>query len=396
MMGQHFLPQQQGGQPVPQDEGDEDDLDTEEEDAEDATRRYNKGADGFVTSSAKLLRSLPKTRLSEALEAIDARFDATVTADLLQASLSRLLWVLTRVKPTTRVFQLRIKSYFQMFKLFKTANLRLVKRMSQFKYEEEILTPITVAPDDDIINQVSTNLGFQAEWLIHKGKSSGQGTSSASGIQLPITSMFVRPDGAGSVELARLPEPEQAQPNTLGLTAVSKAGPPPVAFAVPPPTAPVAVAVPPQTHAMVDLPPGAPVAMAVPANTAVPKAVPQPVALQMQGMLAQLQPAEIQQLMQQMMSQLPQPQPDRQPDPQPQPTDSAPLHDRQPDLQPDPELSMIVAREVDPEIQMCAFCQHDIDVGSGEALQCGHVFHMSCLADYMSATGKEKGGMLPT
>lgn len=64
---------------------------------------YNKNPDSKITSSATIIRNLPKTRLSTAIEHIDRRFDSTATADLDQHALSKLLWVLTRVKPRTKV-----------------------------------------------------------------------------------------------------------------------------------------------------------------------------------------------------------------------------------------------------------------------------------------------------
>jgi hypothetical protein len=64
---------------------------------------YNKNPDSKITSSATIIRNLPKIRLSTAIEKIDRRFDSTATADLDQHALSKLLWVLTRVKPRTKV-----------------------------------------------------------------------------------------------------------------------------------------------------------------------------------------------------------------------------------------------------------------------------------------------------
>jgi hypothetical protein len=392
------MPQMQGRpaqqQVLPDEDGD-DDLEGEEcdEDDDDANK-YNKGADAHITSSAKLLKSLPKGRLSEAVEAVDNRFDATVTADLSVHSLAKLLWLLTRVKPMTRVCTLRVKSYTEMYKLFRTANTRLMARMSQFRYEEEVLKPITAAPDDAIIDSVSASMGFQAEWLLAKGKTN-PGAGPSTGIQVPITSMFASATrDAGSVApTAPVPMHQmQQQPAILGgLTAVSKAAPP---LNGQPAAAKAVTPVPPLTMmAAVPEAQAAPTAVA-PVATAVAMAV-GPVTMttsksQMQGMLAQLQPAELHQLMMQMAGQLQCQQAEPVIAPDDQPPSLAPQNN-------DAQLpqSGAQAESRDTETPMCAFCQHDIATNTGEALQCGHVFHATCLMDYMSATGKVKGACCP-
>ena len=49
-----------------------------------------------ITRSAAMLRSLPKRKLSEAVEALDECLDPTVTSDLSTAGLVRVLWLLSR------------------------------------------------------------------------------------------------------------------------------------------------------------------------------------------------------------------------------------------------------------------------------------------------------------
>ena len=49
-----------------------------------------------ITRSAAMLRSLPKRKLSEAVEAMDEALDPTVTSDLSTIGLVQVLWLLTR------------------------------------------------------------------------------------------------------------------------------------------------------------------------------------------------------------------------------------------------------------------------------------------------------------
>ena len=60
-----------------------------------------------VTRSASMVKSLPRARLSEALEFVDGRFDATFTSELSQVGLLAMVFVWCRIKPSVRICDLR-------------------------------------------------------------------------------------------------------------------------------------------------------------------------------------------------------------------------------------------------------------------------------------------------
>ncbi len=69
---------------------------------------YNKCPDAMITRSASTLRNLPRNRLSEALEAICPVLESGYTAELSISGCLMLLWILTRMKPLTKICDLRI------------------------------------------------------------------------------------------------------------------------------------------------------------------------------------------------------------------------------------------------------------------------------------------------
>jgi len=68
---------------------------------------YIKDESAAITKSATFVRCLPRTRLSEALEALHETLDSTMTSDLDLDGLLICLWIFTRVKPNQRVCDLR-------------------------------------------------------------------------------------------------------------------------------------------------------------------------------------------------------------------------------------------------------------------------------------------------
>jgi hypothetical protein len=259
-----------------------------------------------------------------------------------------------------------------------------VTRLSQSKYDDLLSGPLSVSPDNDIVAQVAESQGFQSEWLAAKAKHSG-----FIGIQLPITSVFARAQGAAPRPVA---EPErQLQQQALGLTAVSKTSPP-----TPVPPTPVPVSDPrAQAPATAFAPPPTAPAVATAAATATapePAAAAGPTGLSAaMQLLGRLQPSELQQLMGQ-IGRLQLPPPPATVHPDNEPVQNVSVGGTAPPEAPD-------ADAVDPNAHICAFCQFGISVANtvlpGEALACGHVFHAQCLADYMSATGKSKGACCP-
>ena len=68
---------------------------------------HNMSIDGPISRSITYLKQAPKTRLSEALEAVCPSLDATLTAQLSVPGMLAVLWTYTRIVPTTKVSDLR-------------------------------------------------------------------------------------------------------------------------------------------------------------------------------------------------------------------------------------------------------------------------------------------------
>ena len=73
-----------------------------------------------------MIADLLQVRLSELLEAIENEFDATVTSDLSSGSLTKMVWLLTRIKPNVTLSSLRVNYYFEMNAKFRQKYLKLV------------------------------------------------------------------------------------------------------------------------------------------------------------------------------------------------------------------------------------------------------------------------------
>ena len=68
---------------------------------------HNLSLDAPISRSITYLKQAPKTRLSEALEAVCPSLDATLTAQLSVPGMLAVLWTYTRILPTTKVSDLR-------------------------------------------------------------------------------------------------------------------------------------------------------------------------------------------------------------------------------------------------------------------------------------------------
>lgn len=72
---------------------------------------YNTGDDAAISRSSSLLRGLPRRRLTVALERLNGELDAGFVSELSQKGLLILLWMLTRLRPSTKVTHLRALLY---------------------------------------------------------------------------------------------------------------------------------------------------------------------------------------------------------------------------------------------------------------------------------------------
>jgi hypothetical protein len=88
-------------------------------------QKYNFRMRCKITTSATFISSLPKSRRAQLLEAISSRFDAAVTADMSNEDINKLIWLLTKVKPLTKICDLRVKRYFDLVAVLKVAAERV-------------------------------------------------------------------------------------------------------------------------------------------------------------------------------------------------------------------------------------------------------------------------------
>ena len=76
---------------------------------------YNKGEDAMISRSSNLLKGIPRARLVSALEKLNAELEPGFLSNLTQRGLLILLWVLTRLRPSTRVSVLGLRSLDGLF-----------------------------------------------------------------------------------------------------------------------------------------------------------------------------------------------------------------------------------------------------------------------------------------
>ena len=78
-----------------------------------------------ITSSATFLPSLPKSRRAQLLESLSGRFDAAVTADMSSEDINKLIWLITKLKPLTKISDLRVRRYADLVGIMKLAKQRV-------------------------------------------------------------------------------------------------------------------------------------------------------------------------------------------------------------------------------------------------------------------------------
>ena len=68
---------------------------------------YNTGDDAAISRSSSLLRGIPRRRLTCALEKLNQEMDAGFVSEMSQKGLLILLWLFTRLRPSTKIAHLR-------------------------------------------------------------------------------------------------------------------------------------------------------------------------------------------------------------------------------------------------------------------------------------------------
>ena len=130
----HQPPAENAGPELEDTDEDENSYDSDD----DKRGSYTKGPKALISRGGSVLASLPRVRLAEMVQAVSPMFDSGMTSDYESTTLVTLLWTLTRIKPQTRIADLRVTRYNRLAELLQTANRRLRQNMTISKYEDQI------------------------------------------------------------------------------------------------------------------------------------------------------------------------------------------------------------------------------------------------------------------
>ena len=333
-------------------------------------QKYQKDAKATITRSAAGLVQLPRVRLAELVEAL-AGLDSSVTAEWGERVSCKLIWVLTRVKPSTKISDLRVDSYSKLSSLLQRAHSRILQSLGAAKYDDKIKTVLGHSPSVDVVEALAAELGFNEAWFDKKVAAPKAKVAAAARPHQGVA--FASPDTTAAAAAAR------AGP---GHGRVERRLPPPPSFLqLPAPAAGPALAAPAPAAR-------APEAPAQPSSSAAPAFAPDPA--DPPAAAAGLSADD----MQQALSMWAQHRRDQQHLPPP------PERAAEPE-QPLPHDASVDGADPQQEPAICCICQHGMGPGAGslsgvvEALACAHLFHSACLDSYCQATGRSRLNCCP-
>ena len=115
--------------------------------------KYDKSSKAQISHAGGSMMDVPKVRKSEALEEVCSTLDATSTADLAMGSMDKLLWLLTHVRPNTKLADLRCRTWRDLYRKLQFASKRVEKGMTEVKYKNMLqeLEPMTQATIDTVV-----------------------------------------------------------------------------------------------------------------------------------------------------------------------------------------------------------------------------------------------------
>lgn len=114
-------------------------------------------------------------RLSELVEALDAQLDPTVTSDLSQAGLCRMVWLLTKQKPQVCLSRLRCEDYGELNTRLHQRHLVIAQSCAEVQAAlQSIKTEVILT--DGFIGALAEAQGWSDEWLVvQEPKNRGRG-----------------------------------------------------------------------------------------------------------------------------------------------------------------------------------------------------------------------------
>ena len=124
---------------------------------------YRKGMETAVTTGSIAIWKLPNMRLTECLEFVEPKLDATLTACVPSQILVIMLWELTHTKIQMKVQELRCHSYLEVYQRFRCAAERR-KAVAELPYKEYVEW-LTKGVDETAIIKHAVEQGFDPDWL---------------------------------------------------------------------------------------------------------------------------------------------------------------------------------------------------------------------------------------
>jgi hypothetical protein len=374
--------------PAPADVDDEDgsSSSSEEEDEEKkrkaASSAYNMGLDAKLPRAQALVQ-LSKARLGQMVENV-LGFDSTVMSEFSCLGLCMLLWCVTRVKPATKLLDLRIETYADLCALLSKAKTRIVSVTGTSRFEDTITGFLGLSPTEDKVKSLAESLGYEESFhVIVKAAPKGKAKAKSAPAPAPAPGPAPVPAAAPSPVL---PLPRAAPPAVRRVPAanvpVPAANTPAPAVHVPAPSAPVGLPqMTPELLALFQQ-------FAVAAGLAPPTLVPGPAPGSAQAPIQQpdLLPADLFPPAEAPVAEPPVAEP---------PVAEPPVAEL-PMAEPpvaEPAVEVVAA---DASDQMCVICQapfgRELPL---EALPCGHVLHIVCIDSYIAATNRAKSQCCP-
>ena len=100
-----------------------------------------------------------------------------------------LIWIFTRIKPKTKVSDLRVHTYSKLGALMVASNKRLIANLTPTKYHDTIVAVLGHMPTQQGIKNLAASLGFSEEMLAVKRQSSQKGGGKGS-VQTALPQAF--------------------------------------------------------------------------------------------------------------------------------------------------------------------------------------------------------------
>ena len=123
---------------------------------------------------ATILAGIPKKRIQQLLEAVSEVLGATFAAELPTEDLSRLLWLTTRAKPSTRVVNFRAKTYNKdLCTKFRRSSERVRRSLGEDGWTALINDIVQFEPGKDHFRILAQKSGFDEGWLQASRKRKG-------------------------------------------------------------------------------------------------------------------------------------------------------------------------------------------------------------------------------